>query len=148
MPGGARAFGPVARAGVSAADARVEEGAYRELGFEPVVRHGNDALSRLLVRIAEVEQSLDLVRKAGSVSTPEGPPDGAPTGTGTATVETPRGAATLKVTLDEGAVSAVELETPSTAHLGLVEDLVLQRELADALVGVASLDLSPWEVAR
>ncbi len=148
LPGGARAFGPVARAGGSAADARATEGAYRELGFESAVRDGNDALSRLLVRIAEIQQSLDLVRKAGSVSTPEGLPEGAPTGTGTATVETPRGAATLRVILDEGAVSAVELETPSTAHLGLVEDLVLQQELADALVGVASLDLSPWEVLR
>jgi Ni,Fe-hydrogenase III large subunit len=148
LSGGTRAFGPVARAGGSAADTRMEEEAYRELGFEPVVHNGNDAFSRLLVRIAEIEQSLDLVRKAGSVSTPEGPREGVPPGTGTTTVETPRGAATLRVIIDERAVSAVELETPSTAHLGLVEDLVVQRELADALVGVASLDLSPWEVAR
>jgi len=42
----------------------------------------------------------------------------------------------------------VELEEPSARHLGLVGVLAEQRELADALVGVASLDLSPWGATR
>jgi Ni,Fe-hydrogenase III large subunit len=69
-------------------------------------------------------------------------------GNGSATVETPRGAATLRIGLQGGVVTAVELETPSSPHHGLIEAVAEGREVADALFGVASLDLSPWEVAR
>jgi Ni,Fe-hydrogenase III large subunit len=141
----------VARAAGDAADTRTDDEVCRDLGFEPVVRYGDDALSRLGVRLAEIEQSLDLAKRAGSVMLPDRAFDGAggtPSGTGIATVETPRGAATLRVTLKEGEVSEVELDTPSTRHMELVGPACEQRELADALVGVASLDLSPWEVVR
>ncbi len=63
-------------------------------------------------------------------------------------METPRGVATLRVTLESGSISNFELDTPSTAHYELIEAVAEQWELADALVGVASLDLSPWEVLR
>jgi Ni,Fe-hydrogenase III large subunit len=63
-------------------------------------------------------------------------------------VETPRGTARLRLTLENGVVSDLSLDTPSTRHMGLIRAVVEQRELADALVGVASLDLSPWEVVR
>lgn len=148
LPAGAEASGPVARAGGSAADARRDEEAYRRLGFEPVVLRGNDALSRLRVRLAEIEQSLDLVSRAGSVSTPVVAPGGGSSGTGAATVETPRGLATLNLILEGGAVVAFEIGTPSARHLKLVKPVSEQREVADALVGIASLDLSPWEVVR
>ena len=118
------------------------------MGFEPVVRDGDDALSRLRVRLSEVEQSLDLVGKVGETTVPEPAADIDLLQEGSAKVETPRGAATLRVTLDRGAVEGVELDTPSARHLGLVEDVAEQQELADALVAVASLDLSPWGVAR
>jgi Ni,Fe-hydrogenase III large subunit len=150
VPGEDEALGPVARAGGTPTDARTEEWIYRAvLGFEPVVREGNDALSRLLVRLEEAERSLELVRRAGQVSIPALELDGAyGAGVGAAKVETPRGAATLRVTLEGGAVSNAELETPSTAHLGLVERVVEGEELANALIGVASLDISPWGVTR
>ncbi len=148
LPGDAEASGPVARAGGSAADARAGEEAYRELGFEPVVLDGNDALSRLRVRLAEIERSLDLVSEAASVSAPEATLAGHPSGTGTATVETPRGPATLSLILDEGTIVAFDLDTPSTRHLALIEPVSEEREVADALVGITSLDLSPWEVVR
>lgn len=143
-----QAAGPVARAGGIADDARADEEAYRGLGFEPVVREGGDALARLRVRLAETEQSLGLAHAAGAVVAPEDGLDVTVSGsaTGTATVETPRGSATLTVTLEEGSVSSAELRTPSEGHLRFVESLTLQREVADALVGVASLDLSPWEI--
>jgi Ni,Fe-hydrogenase III large subunit len=144
----AGASGPVARAGGVETDARAEERAYRGLGFGPVVLEGNDALSRLRVRLAEIERSLELVRAAGAISSVEHPIRTVASGAGTATVETPRGAATLTVAVEGGAVSIVELDTPSTRHLGLVKAVTEQKELADALVGVASLDLSPWEVVR
>ncbi len=142
-------LGPVTRARGVAEDARVHEPVYRDLlGFEPVVREGDDALARLWVRLKEVEQSLDLVREAGSTAAADQPAGDAPTGTGTATVETPRGAATLNVTIEDGEVGAAELDAPSTRHVELVDGVTVGNEVADALVGVASLDLSPWEVSR
>ena len=142
-------FGPVARAGGVAKDARVDEPAYRDLlGFEPVVREGDDALARLRVRLEEIEQSFDLIREAGSIGAADQAAGTASSGTGTATVETPRGTATLSVTVEDGEVSAAELDAPSTKHLELVESVMVGNEVADALTGVASLDLSPWEVSR
>lgn len=148
LPAGAEALGPVARATGAAVDARAGEEAYRALGFEPVVGGGGDALARLLVRLAEMEQSLRLAEEAGAVVSPEGPAHATPSGTGTATVETPRGAARLSVAIEGGTVIGGDLETPSTRHLCLAGAAAEGREVADALVGVASLDLSPWEVLR
>ena len=148
LPEDAQASGPVARAGGLVEDARAEEEVYRSLDFEPVVRDGDDALARLRVRLAEIERSLALVRRAGCVSVPEAVLEGDGAGAGAATVETPRGTARLRLTLENGVVSGLSLDTPSTRHMGLIRAVVEQRELADALVGVASLDLSPWEVVR
>ena len=148
LPEGAEPLGPVARAGGVAEDSRADEEVYLTLGFEPVVHDGNDALSRLWVRLAEIEQSLDLIQKVGKMTVPEPATNGEPSGEGSATVETPRGTATLRLASREGVVDIVELEEPSARHLGLVGALAEQRELAAALVGVASLDLSPWGAAR
>jgi Ni,Fe-hydrogenase III large subunit len=52
------------------------------------------------------------------------------------------------VTVREDAVTALDLTTPSTAHLAFVTPVAEGREVADALVGIASLDLSPWELGR
>lgn len=148
LPEGRGPLGPVARAAGVAGDARSDEAVYRSLGFEPVVRDGDDVLSRLRVRLDEIEQSLELVRKAGEMTMPEPGAHGEPSGDGSATVETPRGAATLRLASEGGASGVVELEDPSARHLGLVGDVAEGRELADALVGVASLDLSPWGSSR
>jgi NADH-quinone oxidoreductase subunit D len=148
LPEGAESLGPVARAGGVAIDTRAGEEVYRTLGFEPVVRDGNNALSRLTVRLAEIEQSLDLIQKVGEMTAPRPATNGELPAEGSATVETPRGAATLRLTPGEGVVDAIDLDEPSARHLGLVGPVAEQRELADALVGVASLDLSPWGVGR
>jgi len=118
------------------------------LGFAPVVRDGNDAWARLDVRLAELEQSLDLVLVVGAVVMPERPRLTDRDGSGTATVETPRGAATLSLTVEGGMVREVILDTPSMHNRTLIEKVAEGRELADALTGVASLDLSPWEMDR
>ncbi|MBA3306624.1 MAG: hypothetical protein H0U25_11975 [Thermoleophilaceae bacterium] len=146
LPEGSDASGPVARGRGVPDDARADEGVYWDLGFEPVVRGGGDALSRMRVRLEEVERSLDLALAAGSVFLPEPAFDPGLTGRGEATIETPRGTASLHVTLEVGAVSDLEIHTPSTHHLRLVERLADDQELAEFLVGVASLDVSPWEV--
>ena len=147
LPASAETLGPVACAAGFANDAR-SGGIYLTLGFEPVVREGDDALARLQTRLAEVGQSFELVRKAGSASFAGRALASPFDGTGSATVETPRGAAALRIELNGGVVTAVELETPSGLHRGLIEAVTEQREVADALLGVASLDLSPWGVAR
>lgn len=141
--------GPVARASSIGNDARCEEEAYLMLDFEPVVRRGGDALDRLRVRLAEASQSLALVESAGdpAPSINEAAQVEEASGSGSATVETPRGAAILDVTLESGSVVSASLRTPSEAHLRLVESVTLQREVGDAVVGVASLDLSPWGIA-
>ncbi len=140
------AVGPVTRSSGFATDTRLDEETYRSLNFEPVVMDKGDALSRLRVRLAEVEQSLGLVSEVGEVSALSPDPADNISGRGVASVETPRGSATLTLTLEDGEVSALELDTPSERNIGLVSAVTEQREVADALIGVASLDLSPWEI--
>lgn len=149
LPSDTETVGPVARADGARDDARSGEAVYRDLlGFEPAVRGGGDALSRLLVRLDEARGSLELIEKAGSVSPPVLGDIGGAYGAGAATVETSRGAAALQVTLGGGTVQDLGLETPSGKHLGLVEAVAVGEELANALIGVGSLDLSPWGAAR
>ncbi len=140
--------GPVARAAGLAYDARADDPVYRRLGFVPVVRDGNDAWSRLDVRLTELEQSLDLVLAVGAVDMSERLLSTERGGSGAATVETPRGAATLRLTVAEGMARDVVVDTPSTHNRRRVTSVAEGREMADALVGVASLDLSPWEMDR
>jgi Ni,Fe-hydrogenase III large subunit len=142
--------GPVARARGAVKDARVDEAVYRDLlGFQAVVCEGDDALARFQVRLEEVGRSLAFIRDAGPIGGADRHAGVAASwGTGTATVETPRGTATLSVTVEDGEVTVAELNAPSTEHLELVQSVTVGNEVADALVGVASLDLSPWEVPR
>jgi Ni,Fe-hydrogenase III large subunit len=140
--------GPVARAAGIATDARLEDGWHQALGFMPVAREGGDALARLYVRLAEIAVSLDLVLAAdeyrGEASDP--PLSAHLSGAGQATIETPRGTARLRIVAEHGSAVEARLESPSTALIRLVPDVSVGEEVADALVAVASLDLSPWEV--
>jgi len=143
--------GPVARVAGISEDARAGEEQYGALGFEPVVRNDGDALERLRLRLAESERSLALIEAAGYHETGSAFPEidlEEASGSGEATVETPRGAATLSLSLEDGEVREAGLHPPSETHLRLVEDVTLQREVGDALVGVGSLDLSPWSLAE
>jgi Ni,Fe-hydrogenase III large subunit len=113
------------------------------------VEHGCDALARLEVRLAEIERSLALIVAADA----SGPPAGATgsdnfAGTGRSTVETPRGMASLTARFANGQAVDIAIDTPSNTHLHLVDHIASGRELSDALLGIASLDLSPWELDR
>lgn len=146
--------GPVARASGLRLDARLADQTYQELGFEPVVRSEADALARLAVRLDEVSQSLGLVRawaqqrsagdRQGSASLV--PQDEAASSLVAAEVESPRGRASLELAVDGRRVVRAALTTPSPGAQELIERVALDAELADALVAVASLDISPWEV--
>ncbi len=140
--------GPVARSAGHPQDLRAGDPDYGALGFEPVLQDGSDALARLRLRAAELEQSLRLARTAlqkvpGSSLKIEAAPS-VDHGSGRAGLEMPRGAATLTLDLEDGEVSGASLQLPSAASLELAETLAVGRELGDALVGVASLDISPW----
>jgi len=140
--------GPFARANGLSVDARLDDSAYRDLGFAPVLHDGNDAWARLRVHLDELTQSIDLLRAVGTATLPNPPALTPGSGAGKATVETPRGPATLHIALRDVEVVEVHLDTPSDRLIHLVPDMAEGRELADALIGIASLDLSPWEIDR
>lgn len=143
LPTTANISGPVARGSGHRKDARSDDRTSLALGFAPICRDGGDALARMQVRLDEMTQSLALIAAAGAIVLPE--PDGiaATSGQGAATVETPRGAVRLEVTLDQGQVVAARIAAPS--HLALAATLADQQELGDALAAINSLDLCPWE---
>jgi len=143
-----RIGGLYARASGLSVDARLDESIYRDLGFAPVLHDGNDAWARLRVRLGELTQSMKLIRAVGTATLPDPPALTIGSGEGEATVETPRGPATLHIVLQDGQVNAMHLDTPSDRLIHLVPGMAEGRELADALIGIASLDLSPWEVDR
>jgi Ni,Fe-hydrogenase III large subunit len=69
-------------------------------------------------------------------------------GVGEAAIETPRGAARLHIEVREHRIVKVDLSSPSHRLVELIRTVAEGRELADALLGVASLDLSPWDLDR
>jgi len=115
----------------------------------PVARAADgakDAWARLWRRLDEITTSLDFIKATGEPELPVLRNIGHGSGTGEATVETPRGEAQLSLKLEQGQVKSYRLDTACSHHIGLVAKLVEGRELGDALVAVGSLDLSPWEV--
>lgn len=147
LPGGSHNLrGPVARAAGSGSDARESDAIYRELGFKMRTGDAEDAWARLWQRLVEIMASLDLVEAAVEPGLADLRDIDSASGTGEASVETPRGHAQLSLTLEDGQVTSYRLDTACSHHIGLVAKLVEGRELGDALVAVGSLDLSPWEV--
>ena len=115
----------------------------------PVARaadEGGDAWARLRQRLAEISASLGLIKSGGEPELPVLRDVGDVSGTGEATVDTPRGEARLSLKLERGHVKSYKLDTACSQHIGLVPKLVEGQELGDALLAVGSLDLSPWEV--
>lgn len=139
-------LGLVARAGGIARDARSDDPIYAELGFAVLTATDGDALARLALRCGEIPQSLDLISRAGAIALPVPRIIGTASGTGEAVVETPRGAARLSLTLQKGKVTAADMSTPTAGHIALIATVADGRELGDALTGIGSLDISPWEV--
>jgi Ni,Fe-hydrogenase III large subunit len=148
LAAGADLHGPVARASGLTEDARLEDATCAALGFTILTRQDGDALARLQLRLAEILHSLALIEAAGRIEPPTLADVGQASGRGESVVETPRGRARLQLTLEQGQVTAAQLETPSTWHRQQVEAMVAQQALGDALVAVGSLDLSPWELPQ
>ena len=136
--------GPVARASGMETDARADEPAYAAFGFGILTQTGGDARARLSQRLAEIGQSLDLIARAGAIALPGAPTTQPQDGHGLASVETPRGKATLHLNLKGGSVETLHLTTPFAKLAGLVAPMTEQMELAEALSAIGSLDLDPW----
>ncbi|PXX93698.1 Ni Fe-hydrogenase III large subunit [Marinobacter vulgaris] len=115
----------------------------------PVARaaeDGGDAWARLWQRLDEIAASLELLKSGEEPELPVLRDIGNASGTGKATVDTPRGEARLSLKLEHGKVKSYKLDTACSHHIDLVPKLVEGQELGDALLAVGSLDLSPWEV--
>ncbi|MHB1332138.1 MAG: NADH-quinone oxidoreductase subunit D-related protein [Sulfuriferula sp.] len=140
--------GPIARATGMCSDFRLTDDTYQSLKFEVMNRKGGDALARLHIRLDEMLQSFALIESAGILKEPEFIVANTGSGDSHAKVETPRGEASLHLSLENGRVMQAHLDTPSTFHLSLLPKLLAQQELGDALTTVCSLDLSPWEIVE
>lgn len=121
-----RGLGPVARAAGVTEDERVDEPAYRALGFSPVVARDTvgDARARWRQRLAEVAQSLDLAARAGDREA-----------WGDGVVESPHGR------------RSASAAPPSATFLSLLPELLGDREWGDAVTTVVSLDLDLVDAA-
>ena len=117
------ALGPVSRASGEPDDARMDEPAYRGLGFEPLMATAGDAAERWTLRLREAAASLGLAQRAGATEA-----------WGSGVVESPRG----RLTPTGAPFSRIQPLVPS-----LLEGL----EWGDALVSLVSLDIDASEVA-
>lgn len=125
--------GPVARAAGLERDARAGDPAYDALGFRIELDGAGDAEARTLVRAREAATSARLALAALDM-------DG--DARAAAHVEGPRGPLEARAHGPH-----VELAAPGAEELlALAGGVVAGLELASALVGIASFDLSPWRV--
>ncbi|MDF9799208.1 Ni,Fe-hydrogenase III large subunit [Catalinimonas alkaloidigena] len=143
------ASGSIARAGGMPQDARIQDKTYENFSFSPLQGQHNNAWGRLLMRLAEMEQSLKLIQTNEKLSVTgheKAIPYNESSGEGRARVETSRGIAELGVHISAGQVKKFHLTTPSASHAAFIPEVAEGQELGDALIGIASLDISPWEI--
>ncbi len=139
------AVGPVAKACGVALDLR-ETGyaAYKELGFKTITETAGDSYARMMVRLRELDQCMELVRKAiqllpaGPISTPF---KGNPTGEVAARIEQPRGE--LLFFIKGNGTKNLErfrARTPTFANLAPLLQMLPGCQLADVPIIVISID--------
>lgn len=140
--------GPNGRAAGARRDAREEDPLYRGLGFQPVVRDGGDAHTRALVRVIELEASLDLAQRARERAASvvgEGTLEAFATAAG-ARVEGPRGP--VLASRSEPNAPPLYAALGADAALAMAGEAIVGLEWSAALVVLASFDLTPWKVGR
>jgi Ni,Fe-hydrogenase III large subunit len=140
------AGGPVGRASGRTFDARRTPGypPYGGLGFEVPVLAGGDAAARVGVRLAEIGESLRLLR-ALLGSLPEGPvslPLSLASGEGIGWAEGCRGDVWHWLRLDGGLISAAFIRDPGWLHLPLLEAAMAGGSVGDFAVCAASFGIS------
>ena len=139
------AVGPVAKASGIAMDLR-ETGyaAYQDLGFQPITEKAGDCYARMMIRLRELDQCMDLVQKAirlmpdGPLATPfKANPDGEVA----ARIEQPRGE--LLFFIKGNGTKNLErfrARTPTFANLAPLLHMLPGYQLADVPVIVISID--------
>lgn len=110
-----------------------------------------DAFTRMVTTLSEVNQSLAILTgnsrgAENRIDHKVNLQDNFP-GSSHVTLKTPRGQAGLSIKQQNGKILAVSLTTPSTQKIALIPGLVQNMEVGDALIAVASLNISPWEAA-
>lgn len=139
------AVGPTLRGSGWACDARMlGYAAYGDLGFEPVVENGCDCYARMLVRLREVAQSVELVFKAldrlpaGEIAVPV---KRFPEGEGMIRVEQPRGEL-FEYARGNGTahLERLKVRTPTFANIPTLLAMLPGCELADVPVITLSID--------
>jgi NADH-quinone oxidoreductase subunit D len=149
--------GPILRASGIAYDLRQAEpyGIYERFGVRVPVRYNGDAYDRYLVRVAEMRESVRIVRQA-LAELPEGeirarmpknlrPPKGA----AYARVEAPKGELGFYL-VSEGGLSPYryKVRAPSFINLTALSELTIGHKIADAVVILGSFDIVMGEVDR
>jgi ech hydrogenase subunit E len=140
--------GPMARASGIPTDARLSgEHLYDQLDFAPVVEEGGDCLARVLVRLREVEQSIDLIVAAvGQMPRGEGQPiqakvRGRPKGETFLRLEQPRGEVMYYVRANgTKLLERFRARTPTFANLPAMIGLVKGCQLADVPNIILTID--------
>ena len=149
--------GPVLRGSGEKYDVRTSEpySIYPELDFEIPVEQDGDCLARYMVRMREVEESLNIIQQTLD-KIPDGPVRSKvpkiikpPAGEACMAVETPRGELVVHVVSDGTKVPyRVRYRVPSFGNLSVFSRLAKGQLLADALAVLGSLDLVIPEVDR
>jgi len=142
------AVGPVAKACGIARDHRATGyAAYGELGVEPVVEQGGDSHARTRVRVRELYQCLDLIRRAveALTKTPGGPiaapVKGNPSGETVTRVEQPRGEVIYYIKANGTKnLERFRVRTPTFANIPPLLAMLPGCQLADVPVIVLSID--------
>jgi ech hydrogenase subunit E len=139
--------GPMARASGVRFDVRAGPGVYRDaLDFEPVVETGGDCLARCVVRVRELAQSFELMRRA-ALKLPAGTHPievkvrGFPTGEAVVRLEQPRGEVVYLVKANGTKfLERFRARTPTFANLPAMIELVKGVELADVASILLTID--------
>jgi ech hydrogenase subunit E len=142
------AVGPMARASGIATDTR-QGGAnlYDQIEFEPVVETAGDCLARVLVRIREIDQSIDIIRQAiekmpkGEGLPLETRPRGLPSGEVFTRLEQPRGEVLYYVKANGTKfLERFRARTPTFANIPAMIKLVKGCDLADVPNIILTID--------
>ena len=142
------AVGPMARASGIRMDTRLSGTfMYDQIDFEPVVETAGDCLARVLVRLREVEQSIDIIRQAvdkmpkGEGMALENKPRGNPTGEVFTRLEQPRGEVLYYVKANGTKnLERFRARTPTFANIPAMIKLVKGSDLADVPQIILTID--------
>jgi ech hydrogenase subunit E len=142
------AVGPMARASGLRTDTRLAgQNLYDQLEFEPVLETAGDCLARAVVRMREIDQSIDLIRQAiakmpkGDGLPLETRPRGLPSGEAFTRLEQPRGEVLYYVKANGSKyLERFRARTPTFANIPAMIQLVKGCELADVPNIILTID--------